>query len=197
MDSTLARRTHAHGGRRPRWHSCRGVRSSPPHPPSKAPLRPPRPLRARLSALNSRPPGRSATSRPLPWTTARTQRRHPNPHPPAPATRRPGAAQDHTHSRQAPPADSQIMPFSLDSPQSLSQAAEAPTGVPTRSACSSLASPMAHSSSPASIGAPADEPPRTSKPRPACAWRRGEPARTRAHRECRGAHRGRPAAFAA
>ena len=59
----------------------------PPHPPSMALLRPPRPLRARLSALNPRPPGRPATTRPPPWTTARTQRRHPSPHPPAPATR--------------------------------------------------------------------------------------------------------------
>ena len=47
------------------------------------------------------------------------------------------------------------MPFSPDSPQSLSQAAEAPTGVPTRSACSSLAPPVAHSSSPASELPPA------------------------------------------
>jgi hypothetical protein len=53
------------------------------------------------------------------------------------------------HSRQAPPADLQITPFSPDSPQSLSQAAEAPTGAPARSARSSPAPPVAHSSSPA------------------------------------------------
>ena len=69
----------------------------------------------------------------------------------------PGNPEGAVHSRhcQAPPADSQILPFSSDSPQSLSQAAEAPTGVPTRSACSSLAPPVAHSSSPASEHPPA------------------------------------------
>ena len=61
-----------------------------------------------------------------------------------------GAAQDHMHSRQAPPADLRITPFSPDSPQSLSQAAEAPTGAPARSARSSTAPSVAHSSSPAS-----------------------------------------------
>jgi hypothetical protein len=70
-----------------------------------------------------------------------------------------GAAQDHMHSRQAPPADSQILPVSSDSLQSLSQAVEAPTGAPARSACFSPAPSVAHSSSPASENPPAS--PRT------------------------------------
>jgi hypothetical protein len=53
-------------------------------------------------------------------------------------------------SRPAPPAAPLITPLQLDSPQSLSQAAEAPTGAPDRFACSSPAPPVAHSSSSAS-----------------------------------------------
>ena len=62
-------------------------------------------------------------------------------------------AQDHKHSEHAPPAAPLITPLQLDSPQSLSQAAEAPTGAPDRFACSSPAPPVHGAQQQLSLGA--------------------------------------------
>ena len=59
--------------------------------------------------------------------------------------------QDHKPSEHAPPAAPLITPPQVDSPQSLSQAAEAQTGAPDRLACILTAPPGAHSSSSASV----------------------------------------------
>jgi hypothetical protein len=85
------------------------------------------------------------------------------------------STQDHKSSEHAPPDAPLLSPPQVDSPQSLSQAAEAQTGAPDRFACLLTAPPGAHSSSSAPVHPSVRPRELAIKPRPAAtrARRRG------------------------
>ena len=113
--------------------------------------------------------------------------------------------QDYKPSKHAPPTAPLITPPQVDSPQSLSQAAEAQTAAPDRLACILTAPPGAHSSSSASVH-PSVRPRELASPAPPpvqgdAGGSSTPPAvlmeSTMALTESVGAHKERPAALAA